>query len=242
MLGNDILRKANALIDNRTLQQRAAQYRKLVKIPGPSKEEQDVAALRKAVQDRKFAALPLDEQQLRIAEDILERANEPPAEPDKPSPKQARVLDLITKIVNDPTRPRADFEEAYEVYEQLGPGMDHAVGAEWYDQLAANQQKYLLGKQGDLVRQRQVLQQQADQLTAQMGEFVPSASLVEQRIKLLHGYANNSGKPLPDGMTHDDVVNARNALEAGDSAAAVDVISRASEVIDQWQASIGEAS
>lgn len=242
MLWSEILRKASSLQDNRTAGERAAAMRNLVPVAGPDPVEQEAARLRQVVRDEKRSKMTPAQRQLAAAEDYLERRDAPPAEPDKPSPKQAKVQALIEKIVNDPTRPRADYEAAMQVYEQLGPGMDHAVGAEWFDELAQQQQKYLLAKQGELVRQRQALQQQAEQLTAQMGEFVPSASLVEKRIGLLNGYIDNSGQPLPPGISRESVVAAREALAAGDSSAAVDLITQAASTIDSWEASIAEAS
>lgn len=243
MLWSDIQRLGNALQDNRTIQQKAAAQRNLVPLPGPSPEDEKLAFYRKAVRDEKLMKMTPAERKLAEYEEYLASRDEPkPEKPKANGAKQEMVWALLEKIVSDPKRPRADFEAAMQTYEQYGAGMDWKVADEWYDALAGHQQKYLLAKQGEMHQQRAALQQQIEQLNSQMGEFLPSASLVEKRINLLNGYANNSAKPLPDGITHDEVAAARESLANGDSSAAVDLITRASETIDQWQASIGEAS
>ena len=239
MLWSNVIGKANRLQDSRTVSEKAAQQFKVIPAPGPGALETEAARLRQSIRDQKAMKMTPEQRRLAVLDEIMNRE---PVEPGKPHPRLRKIETLIEKIVDDPNREYGDYQLARYVWEQHQPGADLGAADDAWNLLVQRQQAYLHTQVQQRLERRSALEAELQQLDSEAGELAPTQGLIEKRIALLHGFANHSGQPLPQGMTVDDVVNARNALEAGDSSAAAGLISRASETIDNWEATIGEAS
>lgn len=179
------------LQDSRSSLERAkAMGRKPVPAAPESWADKERARLARDKQEAKLAKLPRNERLLAYMDEMADRETEPDAD----HPRLESILTIRDRIRFDPSREQADLDFATLVLDQHGAGMDTSVAAEMFDELVAQERRYIDGLKAVKLQRQQELLSELAALDAD-ASTLPSDT---NRYNLLRA-AVQRGLPLPEG-------------------------------------------